>query len=206
MKQTLSSVFLAGALVLLAAGLTWAEQAYVSNLQITVRRGAGIEYKITSFLKSGTEAELLSDEAGWAHIRFGEGKAGYVLSRFLTDDPPLGHRAEKVRGRYESLQQALTELQTTNQALHREGDWLVRLRAGEELTPETDDGSASAAELTGSIELARQILAEESSRLTDLRDRIAFEEDRVTWFLFGSSAAGLGMGLGFLSGALRRRK
>ena len=206
MKQSLNSIFLAGALVLLAAGLTWAEQAYVSNLQITVRRGAGIEYKITSFLKSGTEVELLSDEAGWAHIRFDEGKTGYVLSRFLTDDPPLGHRAEVVRGRYESLQQALAELQTTNQALRREGDQLVRLRAGEELTPQADDGSASAAELAGSIELARQILTEESSRLTDLRGRIAFEEDRVTWFLLGSSAAGLGMGLGFLSGALRRRK
>jgi len=206
LKQSLNSIFLAGALVLLAAGLTWAEQAYVSNLQITVRRGAGIEYKITSFLKSGTEVGLLSDEAGWAHVRFGEGKTGYVLSRFLTDDPPLGHRAEVVRGRYESLQQALTELQTTNQALRREGDRLVRLRSGEELTPEADDGSASAADLAGSIELARQILTEESSRLTDLRGRIAFERGRVTWFLLGSSAAGLGMGLGFLSGALRRRK
>ena len=205
MKRSLISLFLAGTLVLLITGLTWAEQAYVSNLQITVRRGAGIEYKILSFLQSGSEVELLAEEGGWAYIRFGQDKTGYVLSRFLTDEPPLGHQADVVSGRYERLQQTLTELQTVNQALHQEKDRLIRLRSGEELAPGPSDGSASAAELAGSVELARQILAEESSRLQDLRGRTAFEKDRVTWFLLGSSAAGLGMGLGFFTGVLSRR-
>lgn len=205
MKRSLISLFLATTLLFLMSGLAWAEQAYVSNLQITVRRGPGIEYKIISFLTSGTEVELLAEESGWTQIRFGEDKTGYVLSRFLTEQPPLGHQAEMVRQRYESLKQNLAELKATNQALRQEEEQLIRLRAGEESSLGPSDSSVSTFQLAGSVDLARQILAKENSRLKDLRNRIAFNEDRVTWFLLGSGAAGLGMGLGFFTGALRRR-
>lgn len=66
-----------------------AEVNYVTDImQITLRAGQGLDYKIIDYLKSGEEVEILERGDQWTMVRRLDGKEGWVLSRFLTTKIP----------------------------------------------------------------------------------------------------------------------
>lgn len=99
-------------IVVYAAGAGAA--TYVSDqLSINMRRGPGNNYGISQLVDAGTRVTVLSESDGWTKIRTEGGATGFVLSRFLTDQPAA-------RDRLETLQNRVAELEQTNKELKKE--------------------------------------------------------------------------------------
>jgi SH3 domain protein len=106
---------------------------YVTDqLEIPMRAGKTNEYRIVRMVKSGTPVIIVeSDDSGNALIRTENGQQGWVLSRFLMDQPidrdrlklaeqkaaNLDVRSTQVREENAQLTQQVAQLQTSNQEL-----------------------------------------------------------------------------------------
>ncbi len=78
------------ALLLLLSPLISANEKWVTdNLSIMMRSGESSKHKILRPLVSGTRLSIISvnDESGYSLIKTEKGQEGYVLTRFLVDEP-----------------------------------------------------------------------------------------------------------------------
>jgi SH3 domain protein len=65
-----------------------AQTRYVTDqLEITLRAGAGNGYRIVAMLPSGERLQVLEQNEEWTRVRTGEGRQGWVLSRYLSQTP-----------------------------------------------------------------------------------------------------------------------
>ena len=88
-------VFFASFLTLLLCVSAAAETLWVKpSSEITMRRGQGTDFKIVSVIRDGTPVEPLEQQDDWTQIRTENGKQGWVLTRYLSDKPPLGQQVE----------------------------------------------------------------------------------------------------------------
>ena len=73
-----------------AVSETTAETLYVKPItEVTVRAGQGTEYRILAMIRDGSKVEVLEENEGWAKIKLTNGQEGWVLRRFLSDQPSL---------------------------------------------------------------------------------------------------------------------
>lgn len=87
---------------------------YVSDeLSINMRRGPGTGYRITQLLDAGQQLETLSEDSGWTQIRTPGGSTGYVLTRFLSEEPAA-------RTRIDAMQEQTQKLKSENADLKSE--------------------------------------------------------------------------------------
>lgn len=105
---------------LIATSLLYAVAAsaatqYVSDqLSINMRSGPGTKYRIEKLLDAGDQIDTLgSSSQGWTHVRTSSGKTGYVLTRFLSDQPAA-------RDQVASMKQNVSKLQSNNADLKKE--------------------------------------------------------------------------------------
>lgn len=105
-----------------------AETVIVSDeLPINVRSGPGPRPGIIAAVKSGTRLTVLGREPGYVKIRTPKGKEGWVLSRFVQDEPVAREllaaaQAERDQAleRQQTLEQELTALQQEHDNLQAE--------------------------------------------------------------------------------------
>lgn len=116
-------------LCLLAAGPASAETRYVTDvLEVPLRTGTTLQHKILRMLPAGTPVEVLGpEEKGHTRVH-GMGADGWILTRFLVDQPSARERlaeaedtAARLKTRLEELDQALREANAETQELHRAG-------------------------------------------------------------------------------------
>ncbi len=63
--------------------------SYVTDkLEVTLRTGPGLDYRIVTMLKAGQRLEVLGDGDGWTNVRTA-GKEGWLVSRFISEGVPL---------------------------------------------------------------------------------------------------------------------
>ena len=89
MKKIIISLLFVVAPILLP-GISAAQTTrYVSDeLEITMRNGQGLDFGIRKMLKSGTELAVLeNDPSGYSKVRTNDGVEGWVLSRYLVNNP-----------------------------------------------------------------------------------------------------------------------
>lgn len=116
---------------------------YVTDqLEITLRSGAGLDYKILRMLPSGTSLETLEDKEGWSRVRTPKGDEGWVITRYLTSEPPKGPR----------LEAALRELEAQRAETARQKTELEAARA------DRDRNGAEARQLQGRLEAVEKEL------------------------------------------------
>lgn len=97
-KTIAAMVWLSGALV---AGPAGAESAWVSDrFEVTLRTGPSTSNAIRLMVNSGTELEIIEQdvESGYARVRTGGGTEGWVLSRYLMDEPPAREQLATLTG------------------------------------------------------------------------------------------------------------
>lgn len=102
-----------------------AETKYVSeDFEITMRTGPGADRKIIALVPSGREMEVITTGEEWTEVRLANGKEGWVLTRYLTDNIPTSlklYRLEqnhaKVVSQYEALQEKASNLSSENKRL-----------------------------------------------------------------------------------------
>lgn len=196
---------------LLALGSLPAQAAtrYVTDsLEITLRAGNSTQHKITRMLKSGTPLQVLEEADGWAHVSTPEGREGWVLSRFLSDQASARERLENAekqlaqfRNGGDTLRRDLANLQSQNQRLEADNSRVTEQNATLErelrqLRVDTADTIAitrSNRLLKAKVAELEHSLATLEAETTQLRDATA-----STWFLYGAGVIFGGILLGLI--------
>ncbi|MGD9386829.1 MAG: TIGR04211 family SH3 domain-containing protein [Gammaproteobacteria bacterium] len=199
--------------------LAHAETAYVSDrLEITMRTGTSTQYSIIRMLPSGARLELLETDAasGYSRVRTTDGTEGWVLSRYLMDQPAAREQVASASERAGSLQLQVSDLSAQVEALTGERNALQAQRDGLE---------AEVAELRGELERERRVSAaslELDQANRELRTRVAATDQENArlrgeiddlkrntqrdWFLAGAGVLLLGLVLGLVLPRIRWRR
>lgn len=200
-------------ILLFTAATASAESKYISDrLEITVRSGPGIEFRILRNLPTGTRVETLETEGGWSKIAVPGGQEGWVLNRYLADDIPASQKYETLKAKCEPLEEQISELQSTNLALQKENqtlsDELVSVRqelgATKEQFEELKAASADYISLENENKRLAKQLKQKNQRVEALETRIsdAFISEALKWFLSGAGV----LIIGVIIGARNKRK
>jgi SH3 domain protein len=100
-------------LLAFAATAADAQTRYVSDrLEVTLRTGTSTQHSIVRMLPSGTRLEVLETEpaSGYARVRTADGVEGWVLSRYLMDQPAAREQLAAANRRVETLNARVAEL------------------------------------------------------------------------------------------------
>lgn len=110
----MSSRVCAAVLLVFVVTAASAADRYVSDeLSINLRRGPGNDYRITQLLDAGEPVTVIETGDGWTHVRTEGGSDGWVLTRFLSDEPAARTQLAEMRER-------VTELEESNASLREE--------------------------------------------------------------------------------------
>ena len=100
---------------------------YVSDeLVINMRSGKGTGFKIIKIIKSGTPLTIISSDSGYTEVVTPSGVKGWVLSRFLINQPVARDQLSTAQKdvaemtiKYESMSNELNSLKTERDILSR---------------------------------------------------------------------------------------
>jgi SH3 domain protein len=80
---------------------------YITDqLRLEARSGPSTGHRIVRMLESGTEVTVLEESEGYSRLRLGNDSEAWILSRYLTADPPVRDQLAKATA---DLQVALQE-------------------------------------------------------------------------------------------------
>lgn len=215
---------LVGALALMVAlavpGAAWAEEAawVTDRLEVTLRRGTGTQFAIVRMLPAGARLEVLERDAesGYTRVRTAQDVEGWVLTRYLVDQPSAREQLADMRQRLDqalaqrgSAGEMLDAMTAERNTLREERDALAA--ANRDLTEELAEIRAAAAEPLQMRERARA-LAEENAALESrvatlsLETRDLRRSTQRDWLLAGAAVLLVGLVLGIVLPRIRWRR
>ena len=194
----------------------YAETKYVTeNLEITLRRGPGTEYKITNMIKAGTPVTVLEETEEWTRVQLDDDKDGWVLTRFLQSKVPDTVTLEKLQKTYSALKDEADALRDENRALMEKSETLsaeLSRRQNEfgalNTTYETlKNESADFLELQANHEKVVAELSETKEKIGQLESELSsvYNDKRMNWVLVGAGVLLIGIIIGFITKPQRRR-
>jgi SH3 domain protein len=206
------------ALAITAPGLAQETRYVTDQYEFNLRSGESTRYKILRQLPSGTPLTVLSvnQDSGYARVRTRDGLTGYMLLRYLQDQPAARSEIEAMRRRLAELQQApdklaarLSALQTAHEELQAEAAALERQKQDLEAeVAEIRHAASNAIE----IDRERRQLQERVSNLLLQVDQLEHRnlelsnQTKQQWFLIGAAVLAGGILLGLLLPNLRLRR
>ena len=209
MKKTKHGLAASLACTLLITSAAVAETAWVSDqFEITLRSGPSTGNAIELMLKSGAELEVLErdSESGYTRVRTGGGTEGYVLTRYLMNEPAARDQLARLTSQLTNEASRGSSLNTQLGAIRSEYDTATRNIA----TLEREKGDLEE-ELAEIKRTAANVLAINNQN-KQLREQLSAEEIRVAtleqenreltsqttryWFMSGALVLVIGMVLG----------
>ena len=196
---------------LLTANIALAQSAWVSDqFEVTLRTGPSTNNAIELMVSSGTELQVLEEdpESGYSRVRTRGGTEGWVLTRYLMNEP-------SAREQLESLTQQLTSASAegesmTSQLMAIRGEYDNATRTIRQLESEKADLQAQLDDITGkaantlAIDRQNQNLQQQ---LTDAEIRVNILEQENeelasqttrNWFITGALVLFCGVVLGLI--------
>lgn len=205
-----------------------AETKYViPTAEIPIRRGQGNDYKIVALVSDGAEVEELERGESYSLVRLANEKEGWILSRFLSDNPPLTEVVAALTSENEALklqqQQSGEELAEQEQQSSQKLEELSQNLADTELrleatTAEKEAITASFEKLqkdTANVVEIKQNLTATLNENKSIKQTLATltreneelkSDDRINWFLAGGGVLLLGIIIGKITNRSRKRK
>ena len=106
-------IFLMWICPLLVAAQDEASIRYISDeISVTLRKGEGMNSEVASLVKSGTRVELIETGGeGYARVRISPGREGWVLSKYLSTEPPARERVATLAARLAEKQAQVRKLE-----------------------------------------------------------------------------------------------
>lgn len=96
----------------------FAAQYYVGQrVEISMRRGPGISYKVITMLPSGEGLTMMEYGKEWSRVQTADGKDGWVLSRYITKDIPDIVMLTELQTKNSELTTVVEQLKAENTAL-----------------------------------------------------------------------------------------
>lgn len=212
-------ILLIGLSLLLLATAASAETRYVQDqLEITLRTGESTRNSIMRMLTSGARLELLetNPDSGYSRVRTQDGEEGWVLSRFLMNEPSARQQLAGVKVQAATLREEQGRLETELSAVRVENE---SLRG--QLSEMENRYRQASQELAEIRTAASDVLAVNennkvlSQRITDIQQELdamqadseALRRDTTRrWFMTGAGVAFGGLLLGLLIPRLRWRR
>jgi len=205
--------------LLLVSAEALAQSMYVSDeLVVTLRAGPSTQYSIVRNLRSGNRMDVLESDAqsGYSRVRITDGTEGWVLSRYLTEQPIARERLASAERGLAEARSRIGELEA-NVALESEDLTATRQRledaetANAELTVELAsirEASANAITLRDQNESLRRRLSESNNQLGQLEvENAALRNSAMReWFVVGAGVLLGGIVLGLVMPSLRRKR
>jgi len=176
----------------LAATAAPAATSYVTDqLRISVRTGAGNQYRIIEVIPTGTRVDTLETSGEWARVRVPSGKTGWVRTQYLDDEPVAAQELKSARAELEDAKSRAAELESSLadtrdqlgtarqrvQALTDANEALKQKLAGARQGLEMHEDNVRLKKTTVSLQHRIETLEGEVSRLTD--------RSRQRWFMIG---------------------
>jgi len=208
MKLT-SSILAFGLLIILPATQVVAEPMWVSDqFEVMLRSGPSTNNAIERILPSGTALELVErdDDAGYARVRTAAGTEGWVLTRYLMDEPSAREQLEALTSRLTSAAAQGSSLTSQLDAVQGEYD-----SASRQISTLENEKRRLEEELAEIKRTAANVLAINNQN-KDLRDQLANAEIQAAtleqqnreltgqttryWFMTGAMVLVVGMILG----------
>lgn len=185
-------------LVFALTGPLFAKDIYVSGVtKITMRTGPGVEHKIVVMLTSGSKLEILEFQKDWSMVKTQDGKSGWVLSRFLTEQVPQTLLVLQLKKENQRLETALETAQEKARSLASKNQSLVGI---EEKYKQLEQASADYLKLDAEYKAVVKQSKEQKAHLVTLEKNMNDEEK--LWFLSGAGV----LIFGFILGLSTRRK
>lgn len=194
-----------------------AESLYVApSAEVAIRRGQGTEYKIVAMVKSGMRVEFIEDVEFHTKVRLSSGKEGWMLSRFLSPDPPLDQVVDRLQLENDKLKETsavavekINELTQTLTTTQEELDSLRRDREQlgqdyETLQNDTADVVQIKKDLDSTVGENSALL--EKLALVEEQYNALKKDNTMFWFLAGAGVLIVGLIFGKLPTPSRRRK
>jgi len=192
--------------------------AYVTDLcQVHLRSGPGTGFKVLAALSSGFIVEVLAQKDSWSNVRYvkegGESTEGWILSKFLVDQPPWAAQAKTMNA---SLKEQLACIvEEKNQLSKRETELAKALQAANEklqkLEADYDSlktGSADYLKLKQLYDSTKTALAEAQENVRTLSQEIEDSKlsQRIKWFMAGALVLLCGWVIGVIMGRYQRKR
>jgi SH3 domain protein len=217
-KKIIFSLLLIAAPMLLPSISAAQTTRYVSDeLEITMRNGQGLEFGIRKMLKSGTELTVLeNDPSGYSKVRTSDGVEGWVLSRYLNNNPSAREQLAAKEQRIANLELEVTSYkeelaQLSSQTSEADDQNMSLKETAQRLSKELDDLRRTASNAVA-LENENRQLKERLQQIDHEIQSIVIENntlkdnDAKNWFLIGAAVLFGGMLIGLVMPSLRMRK
>ena len=189
-------------------GLANARTAYVTdNSEFTLRSSESEHSKIVKMLTSGTPLTVLeqNSETGYSYVQTSNGTEGFILSRFLSNEPVSRTQLEAAGKKLEALQEEnkqLKALLSNSQDISKERDKLNL-----ELT-ELQQTASNAIQLKQERDQLQERVISNERELQQLKreNQALTDSSNQDWFLYGGGLSLFGVMLGFILPKLSWRR
>ncbi|HEY9199888.1 MAG TPA: TIGR04211 family SH3 domain-containing protein [Gammaproteobacteria bacterium] len=208
------------ALALLGITLTArAETRYVTDeLEIDLRSGTSLQHRILRMVPSGTELEILEQDAatGYTRVRAPSGAEGWILTRYLSTSPPARVRLADTEKKLAELEiqsrQRMAKLSQSDQEFLKTMEELARvkdenMKFSKQLADIQRTASSALAIDAENKDLKNRLMQMEREQETLRQENVALH-DRTgrDWFMIGAGVLILGIILGLILPRIRVRK
>ena len=196
-----------------------AENGYVTDqFEVTMRSGPSTRNAILRMLPSGTTVEILevNKETGYSRISTTSGAEGYVLSRFLMNQPAardqitgMRQQVSNLRQRNQELVARLGQATASRDELRQERDRLLKDNQGKDaeladirrVSANAINLSNQNQELQTKLQTMNHGLQAQTSEILELKDK-----KNRDWFVAGAAVLIGGILLGLFLPKLRIRR
>lgn len=190
------------------SSLANARTVYVTdNVEIPLRVRQNEHSKITKMVPNCSMLTLLQekDQYGFSYVQTPSGAEGYILSRFLSDEPVSPSQLEATAKKMEQLQEENKQLKSSHAAGIEVGK--ERDKLSTELT-ELQQTAANAIQLKHERDQLQERVISVERELQQLkRDNQALtDSSNQDWFLYGGGLSLIGVLLGFVLPKLSWRR
>ncbi len=192
-------------------------QYVTDELIITMRTGQGSQYQILKTLPSGTRLEVLeASETGYTRVRLADGLEGWVLTRYLSEEPvakeklaAAENKLQRLLEQNNALKEELATLKKSNTEVEAERNAL--LSQTESANTELERLKQVAAQPilldNQNRELKQQnVSLEKELQRTQQENQVLKDRSQRDWFIAGAGVLLGGILLGLILPKLRWRK
>lgn len=193
------------AILILATTASFGATRYVTDeLRVSVRTGAGNQYRIIEVVDSGTRVETLQTEGEWAEVRTPQGNTGWMRSQYLIEQPIAADRLRTARAELEDARERIAELEEALSQAREEvssaRERIESLSADKESLESRIANAQEGIELYEENERLKENLKSLMRRTEEFREEIRNleERDRKEWFIIGAGILLGGMLFGII--------
>jgi len=203
--------------VLALSNVSFAQTRYVTDdFQVMLRTGPSIQNKIVKSLSSGTRLEMLREDAGNGHsqVKTSEGEIGYLLTRFMSNNPSARNRVRRLESQIKQLKSEPGSLRTllANSQEQLKQLTLQNSNLSSQLnttSSELEDIKKISGESINLAERNQKLDSEVQQLLLQLDDiriqnEVLKDQSAKRWFMLGGSAILIGLLLGWILSIAKR--